>query len=257
MKYDKNSREEWNTFVPRLGIKGKIKNFLMKILFREKADSESYIKYLRNQGMKIGKGTYIRAPRSTTIDPTNPWLIEIGENVRILKGVTILTHDFSWAALTHIEGNITGGISGVTIGNNVFLGMHSTVLRGVTIGDNVIIGAGSIVSKDCKPNSVYAGIPAKYVCSIEEFYEKRKVKTVQEAKDLAWRYYNRFNKRPDEYIMREYFLLFTDRKNEPDENQEMLMLQSGHFDKCMEYYRNTKPQYASLKEFLDECGLPE
>lgn len=256
MKYEKNSREEWNTFSPDVNIKSKIKKALMKVVFGKMSDSESYIKYLRSQGMKIGKGTYIRAPRSTTIDTTNPWLIEIGENVKILKGVTILTHDFSWSVLTHIEGNILGGISPVKIGNNVFLGMHSTVLRGVTIGDNVIIGAGSIVSRDCEPNSVYAGIPAKRICSVEELYEKRKAKCEDEAKEIAIRYYKRMGKRPDEKVLREYGMLFLQRDDLPDW-YELLMLQTGYFDKCYEYYKNSPPKYNGLDEFLDACGLPK
>lgn len=256
MNYDRNSREEWNTYVPQAGFKQKLINCIKKVILKEKATSESYIKYLRSKGMIIGKGTYIRVPSKTGIDIQNPWLIEIGENVRILKGVTILTHDFSWSAMTHIEGNILGGISPVKIGNNVFLGMHSTVLRGVTIGDNVIIGAGSIVSRDCEPNSVYAGIPAKRICSIEELYEKRKAKCEDEAKEIAKRYYKRMGKRPDEKVLREYGMLFLQRDDLPDW-YELLMLQTGYFDKCYDYYKNNPPKYNGLDEFLDACGLPK
>ena len=40
------------------------------------------------------------------------------------------------------------------------------------IGDNVIIGAGSVVTHDIPSGSVYAGNPAKFVCSFSEFQEK-------------------------------------------------------------------------------------
>lgn len=49
----------------------------------------------------------------------------------------------------------------VTIGNNVWLGGHVTVLPGVSIGDNVVVGAGSVVTKDLPDNAVAAGNPAK------------------------------------------------------------------------------------------------
>ncbi|MGN0182438.1 MAG: acyltransferase [Candidatus Ornithomonoglobus sp.] len=256
MKYNINDREEWNTYTPRNSFKSKLKYKILKLIFKEKTDSESYIKYLRQLGVKIGKGTYIRAPRACSIDTTTPWLLEIGDYVKILKGVTILTHDFSWSVMAGIEGNILGGMSKVKIGNNVFLGMNSTVLRGVTIGDNVIIGAGAIVSKDCKPNSVYAGAPAKYICSLEEFYEKKKKRMVQEAKDLAWAYYDRFGSRPDEYVMREYSMLFADRDKDINEDLEMLMMQSGHYEKCLEYFKKEKSQFNGLDEFLDYCEIP-
>ena len=37
--------------------------------------------------------------------------------------------------------------------------MNSTILKGVTIGDNTVIGAGSVVTKNCDKNSIYAGNP--------------------------------------------------------------------------------------------------
>src|SRR5690606_1850730 len=57
----------------------------------------------------------------------------------------------------------------VIIGNNVFLGANSVVLPGVTIGDNVIVGAGSIVTKSLPSGGVYAGNPARRICSVDEY----------------------------------------------------------------------------------------
>lgn len=51
----------------------------------------------------------------------------------------------------------------VTIGNNVWIGMNSIVMRGVTIGDNTIIGAGSIVTKDIPSNVIAAGNPCRVI----------------------------------------------------------------------------------------------
>ena len=50
---------------------------------------------------------------------------------------------------------------GICIGNNVFIGMKTTILKGVHIGDNVIIGANSLVNKDVPNNCVVAGNPAR------------------------------------------------------------------------------------------------
>lgn len=50
------------------------------------------------------------------------------------------------------------------------------VLPNVTIGDNVVIGANSTVTKDIPSNSVYAGNPAKFICTIDEYIEKNKRK---------------------------------------------------------------------------------
>ncbi|HEY6795298.1 MAG TPA: acyltransferase [Kineosporiaceae bacterium] len=58
------------------------------------------------------------------------------------------------------EGNASDA---VVIGNNVFLGTRTVVLKGVTIGDNSVIGAGSVVTRDIPGNSVAAGQPAKVI----------------------------------------------------------------------------------------------
>lgn len=63
----------------------------------------------------------------------------------------------------------------ITIGNNVFLGLGTIVMPGSTIGDNVIIGAGSIVRGKIESNSVYAGVPAKYLCSLDEYRERNEL----------------------------------------------------------------------------------
>lgn len=51
----------------------------------------------------------------------------------------------------------------VTIGNDVWIGGHCTVLPGVTIGDGSVIGAGSVVTRDVPPGVVVAGNPAKII----------------------------------------------------------------------------------------------
>lgn len=51
----------------------------------------------------------------------------------------------------------------VVIGNNVFVGANSIILKGVSIGDNSVIGAGSVVVSDIAANSVAVGNPAKVV----------------------------------------------------------------------------------------------
>lgn len=51
----------------------------------------------------------------------------------------------------------------VTIGRDVWIGAHATVLPGVTIGDGAIIGAGAVVVKDIAPGVVAAGVPATQI----------------------------------------------------------------------------------------------
>jgi acetyltransferase-like isoleucine patch superfamily enzyme len=54
----------------------------------------------------------------------------------------------------------------VTVGNNVWLGARSVVLPGVTIRDGCVIAAGAVVTRDCEPGGMYAGVPARRIRSL-------------------------------------------------------------------------------------------
>lgn len=62
----------------------------------------------------------------------------------------------------------------VTIGDYVYIGTNAQIMPGVTIGDHVLVAAGSIVTKSIPSGVVVAGNPAKYVCTIEEYYERNR-----------------------------------------------------------------------------------
>ena len=57
--------------------------------------------------------------------------------------------------------------SPITIGNDVWIGGHSTILPGVTIGDGAVIAAGSVVTKDVAPRTLVAGNPAVFKKNIK------------------------------------------------------------------------------------------
>ncbi|MBR3988860.1 MAG: acyltransferase [Clostridia bacterium] len=237
-----------------------IKKLLRKIIYKEDASSESLQHFLREKGAQIGKGVIIYAPNKTLIDKTTPWLLKIGDNVRITEGVKILTHDYSWSVLkcyssdNIIPGEILGAQSAVEIGNNVFIGMNAVITRGVTIGDNVIIGAGSVVAKNCESNSVYAGVPAKRIMSIEDYYSKRKSAQFEEAKDIAVRYKNTFGVEPDKEVFNEYFMLFSTKEEADSINRYKKQMETSmNYDECAEYMLSHKPMFSSYEEFLKAC----
>ena len=104
---------------------------------------------------------------------TEPYLITIGQHVSISFDVVFLTHDGA-TCLFRDEPKYKGVIKfgKIEIKDNCFIGARSTIMPGVTIGENSIIGACSLVTKDVPPNSVYAGVPAKYICSTDEYAQK-------------------------------------------------------------------------------------
>ena len=86
--------------------------------------------------------------------------IEIGDNVLIGPQVVLATlnHDLSKPEL---RANLTP--APIKIGNNVWIGAHSTIVGGVTVGDNSVIAAGAVVTKDVPPNVIVGGVPAKVI----------------------------------------------------------------------------------------------
>lgn len=51
----------------------------------------------------------------------------------------------------------------IIIEDGCWIGARSTILPGVVIKKGCIIAAGSVVTKDCEPNGLYAGVPAKRI----------------------------------------------------------------------------------------------
>lgn len=101
--------------------------------------------------------------------------IQIGDRVLIAHNVTILdnlTHPISASARhNHYRSIIEEGHpksidldeQPVEIGDDVWIGCMSVILRGVIIGQGAIIGAGSVVTTSIPPWTVSAGNPARVI----------------------------------------------------------------------------------------------
>lgn len=147
------------------------------------------------------------------------------------------------------------GASGVVeIGDNVFIGMNTIIERNVKIGNNVVIGAGSVVTKDCEPNSVYAGAPAKRIMNIDDFFEKRRKKQLEEAKLLALKYYDCYHRRPEPSVFHEYFMLFETSDHVLHNDVFANKLRLGETEEqSVAYLRDNNPIFSNYEEFLNYC----
>lgn len=108
--------------------------YIRKKIFYHRVDQDTYLRYLKENGAQIGERVRIFYPHSTFIDDTRPWMISIGNDVQITSGVRILTHGYDWSVLKGLSGIVLGSCGRVSIGNNCFIGMNSTILKGVSIG---------------------------------------------------------------------------------------------------------------------------
>lgn len=228
-----------------------VNGIMKRLMYGYRASSSSYINKLRTLGASIGDDVTIYCPTSTTIDISAPHLITIGNHVKVTGPITILTHDYSWGVVKGKTGEILGNQKPVSIGDNVFIGWGATVLCGTTIEDNVIIGAHSVVSGHIPHDTVWGGVPARCICSLEDYRNKRQAAQEKEAKVFVQSFRRRYGKDPKPEDIPEYFFLFADadRLCEKYEFQISLM---GTREKSMEIL-STPRQYENFQKFLDAC----
>lgn len=146
---------------------------------------KDHITLAKKIGVKIGNGCRI-IPNPIKVFGTEPWLISLGNNVEITGSVSFVNHDGAIWILRNLkkEYKDTDIFGKILVGNNVFIGIRTIILPNVKIGDNVIIGAGSIVTNNIESNSVYAGVPARKICSIEDYITKN-IRKVVHTKNMS------------------------------------------------------------------------
>ncbi|MBQ9861541.1 MAG: acyltransferase [Clostridia bacterium] len=234
-------------------VKQKIRAFLG---IQPSVTGEQFVEELRKQGARIGERVVVFDPKSTVIDMTRPYMLEIGDDVQIPFGVSILTHGYDWSVLKGAYGEVLGSAGKVKIGNNVFIGSRSTILKGVTIGNNVIIGACSLVNKDIPDNCVAAGNPCRVIMPLDEYYQKRKDAQEKEAAELVRCYRKVYDKAPGEKELSEFFFLYTDGNAPINEYYERQMRNLGNYEETLECLRDNKPFFTSMEDFLNRINEP-
>jgi hypothetical protein len=147
----------------------------------------------RGSRIALGDGLTLRSwPRSNPLAPTHPVVlstrsaqaeivigddcgftgttlvadasIRIGNRVLVGGNASIVDTDFHPLTPEGRREDINAGTSRpIEIGDDVFIGMNSLILKGVTVGDGSVVGAGSVVSRDVPPHTIVAGNPATVV----------------------------------------------------------------------------------------------
>lgn len=103
----------------------------------------------------IGKGCTFNY--ASTIGPYS----KIGNFVTINRNSSIGHHSNIGDFVTISPGvNMAGTCN---VGANTIIGIGATIVNNINIGSNVVIGAGSVVTKDIPSNTVYYGVPAKFI----------------------------------------------------------------------------------------------
>ena len=85
--------------------------------------------------------------------------IEIGDNCVMASGITIIDSN---AHQVHSADRTIGRDTpkGISIGDNVWIGLNAVILKGTIIGNNCVIAAGSVVKGTFPDNTIVQGNPA-------------------------------------------------------------------------------------------------
>jgi acetyltransferase-like isoleucine patch superfamily enzyme len=104
--------------------------------------------------------------------------IEIGPHTLIAHGVQIFDNDthpvdflnrkLDWQAITTNNNSLKPQIKSkpIKIGESVWVGFNSIIMKGVSIGDRSVIAAGSVVTTDIPSDVVAAGNPVQILKSL-------------------------------------------------------------------------------------------
>jgi acetyltransferase-like isoleucine patch superfamily enzyme len=137
---------------------------LQRINDNFKYNSFTIAEKFRKQGAKIGEDCSIQIDYLAS----EPYLVEIGNNVAIAPGVSLITHD--GASFIFREDFPTLRYFGkIIIEDNCFIGGGSMITAGVRIGKGSIVGPLSVVLRDVKPGSMVILNPAIQVSTVEKY----------------------------------------------------------------------------------------
>jgi acetyltransferase-like isoleucine patch superfamily enzyme len=108
--------------------------------------------------------------------------VEIGSRVTVATGVLFITHDGSSRVFRdRIEGSSRFGnrFGPIRILDNSFVGARSILMPDVTVGPDAIVGAGSVVTRSVPPRTVAVGVPARALCTLDEYVNTYRARMVR------------------------------------------------------------------------------
>ena len=139
------------------------------------------VAWSRRLGVTVGRECRLLDVSRATFG-SEPYLIQLGDHVTVTEGVRFLTHDGGVWVFREQEPDLDV-TDRIVVGNNVFLGMRALILPGVEIGDNCVVAAGAVVTRSVNANSVVAGVPARFLKSVDD-YRQSLVRREQRTKGL-------------------------------------------------------------------------
>lgn len=177
--------------------------------------------YARRAGIyaQVGQNVLIQS----RVVPIYSELISFHNNITVARNVDFVTHDVMHRVFNQLPKSeypshrFRERIGCIEVMDNVFIGSNSVILYNTRIGPNVVIASGSVVTKDCEPGFVYAGVPARKIGTFDDFVFKRAEKEIlgeiavtrhnqaltKEEIQAAWEIYEKAHRSHTESITKE------------------------------------------------------
>jgi len=95
--------------------------------------------------------------------------LRIGRRAEIAPNCSFYTYSHTMRPGIPIRDQPLESRGGITIGDDVWIGVGATVLDGVAIGDGAVVGAGSVVTKNVPPEAVVCGVPSRLIRMREDY----------------------------------------------------------------------------------------
>ncbi len=107
--------------------------------------------------IRVRKGAVCKIGKNTSVNCNNMIVcrerVIIGDDVQLSPNVQIYDHDHDYKAVGGIKAE-EYKTSSVIIGNSVWIGANTVILRGTVLGDECVVGAGSIIKGTYPAGSV-------------------------------------------------------------------------------------------------------
>ena len=92
-------------------------------------------------------------------------MVEIGDNCDIAPEVTFLTGGHAVGNAHRRAGK--GEIYSISVGNGVWIGARSTLMKNISVGNGAIIAACACVHKSVQDNDMVGGVPARVIRTLK------------------------------------------------------------------------------------------
>ncbi len=105
--------------------------------------------------VRIGRGSFVNT--RCLFDAWSP--ITVGERCAIGPGVLFVTSTHQLHTHEQRAGTLHG--EAITVEDGCWIGAGAILLPGVTVRAGTVVAAGAVVTRDCEPDRLYGGVPAR------------------------------------------------------------------------------------------------